>query len=286
VDEIDFDRSNEKLTGAQKLCQKATGLLTWICNIRLDVVYHARKCSRVMSAPNATAVLKMLRVIAQVLIETPHMGKTFTHAPGTMGLEVVNYKERAFDCDKQHPSDFEMVHDATLAIESNKSVGSCAYMYMGAALGGGRHQHSRDASQQHRGRKVHGISGNGARHRVQQHARRDGHATGQADPYVGRQPHRSGIVARCSVGKNSTHFARRINYTQEMCKGDEETPPEYLPAHIPTEKNTVDYLGKLVNATKFRMSVAYNMGTAMEVPPTEENKKRATDAYKAAVAKA
>ena len=87
-------------------------------------------------------------------------------------------------------------------------------------------------------------------------------------------------------GKNATHFARRINYTQEMCKGDEETPPEYLPAHIPTEKNTVDYLGKLVNATKFRMSVAYNMGTAMEVPPTEENKKRATDAYKAAVAKA
>ena len=41
-------------------------------------------------------------------------------------------------------------------------------------------------------------------------------------------------------GKNSTHFARRINYTQDMCKGDETTPPEYNPAHIPTEKNTVD----------------------------------------------
>ena len=66
-----------------------------------------------------------------------------------------------------------------------------------------------------------------------------------------------------------------------MCKGDETTPPEYNPAHIPTEKNTVDYLGKLVNATKFRMSVAYNMGTAiMEVPPTEKNKQRAEAAYK------
>jgi len=38
-------------------------------------------------------------------------------------------------------------------------------------------------------------------------------------------------------GKNSTHFARRINYTQDMCKGDETTPPEYNPAHIPIDKN-------------------------------------------------
>ena len=28
------------------------------------------------------------------------------------------------------------------------------------------------------------------------------------------------------------------------------------------------------------MSVAYNMGTAMEVPPTEDNKQRADAAYK------
>ena len=83
-------------------------------------------------------------------------------------------------------------------------------------------------------------------------------------------------------GKASTHFARRINYTQGMCKGDETSPPEYLPAHIPTEKNTVDFFGKLVNATKYRMSVDYNMGTAMEVPPSKADLERAMAAYTAA----
>jgi len=32
-------------------------------------------------------------------------------------------------------------------------------------------------------------------------------------------------------GKGSTHFARRIAFTQGMCKGDDEDPAEYLPAH-------------------------------------------------------
>ena len=47
------DRSNDKLDAEQKLCQKATGLLTWICQVRHDVMFYARKCSRVMSAPKA-----------------------------------------------------------------------------------------------------------------------------------------------------------------------------------------------------------------------------------------
>ena len=135
IDEIDFDRANVKLDEAQKLCQKGTGLLTWISQTRLDIVYHARKCSRVMSAPKATAVLKMLRAIAQTLIESPHMGKTFSYAPGTTELEVVKYKQdRIFNPETLHPANFEMVHDATFAVETNKSVGSAAYMYMGAAL--------------------------------------------------------------------------------------------------------------------------------------------------------
>ena len=67
-----------------------------------------------------------------------------------------------------------------------------------------------------------------------------------------------------------------------MCKGDDDSPPEYLPAHIPTDKNTVDFFGKLVNAAKYRMSVYYNMGTAMEVPPTEVNQIRAMAVYQAA----
>ena len=83
-------------------------------------------------------------------------------------------------------------------------------------------------------------------------------------------------------GKASTHFARCIDYTQQMCKGDDDSPPEYLPAHIPTDKNTVDFFGKLVNAAKYRMSVYYNMGTAMEVPPMEANKIRAIAVYQAA----
>ena len=92
-----------------------------------------------------------------------------------------------------------------------------------------------------------------------------------------------GTRPRCAVRQGvDTHFARRIDYTQHMCKGDDDSPPEYLPAHIPTDKNTVDFFGKLVNAAKYRMSVYYNMGTAMEVPPMEANKIRAIAVYQAA----
>lgn len=77
-------------------------------------------------------------------------------------------------------------------------------------------------------------------------------------------------------GKGSTHFARRIDYTQYMCKTG-----EYMPAHIPTEKNTVDFFGKLVNATKYRMSVRYNMNTTMEVPHSKADTDRAAAAYAA-----
>ena len=104
LDDIDFDQSNEKLTYDQKLCQKATGLLTWITEVRYDVIFQARKCSRVMSAPKASAVLKVLRAIAKSLIEHPHMGKTFTHAPGATELEVVkSMPDRNFNADKPHP---------------------------------------------------------------------------------------------------------------------------------------------------------------------------------------
>ena len=283
IDEIDFDRTNVKLDEAQKLCQKATGLLTWISQTRLDIVYHARKCSRVMSAPKATAVLKMLKAIAQALIESPHMGKTFSYAPGTTELEVVKYKQdRIFNPEKEHPANFEMVHDATFAVETNKSVGSAAYMYMGAAL-------AVDII------NIPGtpLSSTEAEKYMESVAMARGLGYSNLMTEIGMpqpKPIRMWGDNRISVelahdarsGKNSTHFARRINYTQEMCKGDKDSPPEYLPAHIPTEKNTVDYLGKLVNVTKYRMSVAYNMGTAMEVPPTEDNKKRAMAAYQAA----
>ena len=284
LDAIDFDRSNEKLDAEQKLCQKATGLLTWITNVRYDAVYFARKCSRVMSAPKATEVLKTLRAIAQMLIESPHMGKTFTHAPGTMELEVVKSKQdRIFNPEMQHPADLEMVHDATFAVETNKSVGSAAYMFMGAAvkvdivnipgapLSSTESEKYMESIAMARGM---GLS----------------NLMSEIDMPQGK-PIRMWGDNRISVelahearsGKNSTHFARRINYTQEMCAGDEDSPPEYLPAHIPTEKNTVDYLGKLVNATKYRMSVSYNMGLSMEVPPSEDNKKRAVAVYQAAI---
>ena len=59
-----------------------------------------------MSAPKAQPVLKNLRAIAQVLIETPHMGKTFTNAPGTAELEVVKYKaDRIFNPESPHPEE-------------------------------------------------------------------------------------------------------------------------------------------------------------------------------------
>jgi hypothetical protein len=83
LDEIDFDRTNDKLTADQKLCQKATGLLTWIAQVRLDISYFARKCSRVMSAPKAEPVLKVLRAITLALLKKPHMGKTFSQSPLT-----------------------------------------------------------------------------------------------------------------------------------------------------------------------------------------------------------
>ena len=45
---------------------------------------------------------------------------------------------------------------------------------------------------------------------------------------------------------------------------------------------TVDFFGKLVNAARYRMSVYYNMGTLMEVPPSAADLARAVAAYDAA----
>lgn len=139
LEDIEFDYSNAKLDAEQKLCQRATGLLTWITGIRLDVIYFGRKCARVMSAPKAVAVLKVLRAIAQALVENPYMGKTFAKAPGvTSELEIVRGKDkeltpiRIFDEDKPAPESFELVHDATFATMANTSVGTGAYMFMGA----------------------------------------------------------------------------------------------------------------------------------------------------------
>jgi hypothetical protein len=45
-----------------------------------------------------------------------------------------------------------------------------------------------------------------------------------------------------------------------MTRTRQNTYRRTIPAHIPTDKNTVDFFGKLVNAARYRMSVYYNMG--------------------------
>jgi len=109
LDEIDFDRTNDKLTADQKLCQKATRLLTWIAQVRLDISFYARKCSRVMSAPKSEPVLKVLRAITLALLKKPHMGKTFSQSPGVTDLEIIKSSMVTFDADKVAPAAFEIV---------------------------------------------------------------------------------------------------------------------------------------------------------------------------------
>jgi len=57
--------------------------------VRLDISFYARKCSRVMSAPKAEPVLKVLRAITLALLKKPHMGKTFSQSPGVTDRHLV-----------------------------------------------------------------------------------------------------------------------------------------------------------------------------------------------------
>jgi hypothetical protein len=282
LDEIDFDRTNDKLTADQKLCQKATGLLTWIAQVRLDISFFARKCSRVMSAPKAEPVLKVLRAITLALLKKPHMGKTFSQSPGVTDLEIIKSSKVAFDADKVAPEAFEIVNDATFSDKTNMSVGSAAYMLMGAAI-------TVDVT------SIPGTPLSSTESEKYMEAVAMARGIGYTNLLTEMdmpqpKPIRMWGDNRISVelaldarsGKGSTHFARRIAFTQGMCKGDDEDPAEYLPAHIPTEKNTVDFFGKLVNAARYRMSVYYNMGTLMEVPPSAADLARAMAAYDAA----
>ena len=52
--------------------------------------------------------------------------------------------------------------------------------------------------------------------------------------------------------------------------------------HLTTNNNPVDFFGKLVTVAKYRSSIAYLMNIANEVPPTDEDWKRAAAAFEAA----
>ena len=62
------------------------------------------------------------------------MGKTFSQSPGVTDLEIIKSSKVAFDADKVAPAAFEIVNDATFSDKTNMSVGSAAYMLMGAAI--------------------------------------------------------------------------------------------------------------------------------------------------------
>ena len=75
----------------------------------------------------------------------------------------------------------------------------------------------------------------------------------------------------------SAHFARRISYTQDNVEAG-----IFAPMHLTTTNNPVDFFGKLVTVAKYRASISYLMNLAHEVPPTNEDWKRAAAAYEAA----
>ena len=77
-------------------------------------------------------------------------------------------------------------------------------------------------------------------------------------------------------GKNSAHFARRTDFTKGLVEDG-----IFEPAHVTSKNNPTDFMGKLVTADKYRMSMEYLSNWSAEVPPTEDDIKRAKAAFDA-----
>jgi hypothetical protein len=129
------------------------------------------------------------------------------------------------------PGDYEIVNDATFSDKANMSVGSAAYMLMGAAI-------TVDVTSIP-GTPLSNMESEKYMEAVAM-ARGIGYTNLLTEMDMPQpKPIRMWGDNRISVelaldarsGKGSTHFARRIAFTQGMCKGDDEDPAEYLPAH-------------------------------------------------------
>ena len=69
--------------------------------------------------------------------------------------------------------------------------------------------------------------------------------------------------------ERSRHFSTKIEFCKAVCDPEDG---QFFERHVATAHNPTDYLGKLVDANKYKQSVRYLANTDNQVPPTEAHK--------------
>ena len=247
-----------ELTERGRVTRKGTGLLQWISPVRLDTKAFIQVLSRVMAAPSDDAAL-LLDLVAASLYETKEDGITYT--TGELYEPPVDAKHRVlgedFDMEKGSPAYPMMAFDSTWG-EVRKSVASYALTCAGGAVDATTLTLPGSAL----------SSAEAETYAFSWAIARGTYATNALIAYgidvpdkicaLGDNSATLDMAARDATVTNARHFHRRVAFNQDAC--DPESGM-FSPIKVHTDKNPVDYMGKLVSRDKIASSLNWVMGT-------------------------
>ena len=247
----------DELTERGRMTRKGTGLVQWISPVRLDTKAFVQVLSRVMAAPSAAAAT-LLDLVAIGLYETDEDGLTYTTGELTKIPVDTKYRtlDEAFDMALGSPSHPMMAFDSTWG-EVRKSVASFGVTCAGAAVDATTLTIPTSALSSAEA-ETYAFSWAVARSTFALGALA---SLGVAMPdkvcALGDNSATMDMAAKDATVTNARHFQRRVAFNQDAC--DEETGM-FVPIKVPTAKNPVDYMGKLVPRDKIEGSLNWLMG--------------------------